>query len=63
MRADDDAQTLVWPAVDQEAISLSNSELVEDSPRFALRRRDPSFEGDLIVSKAKASDFKKWLNL
>lgn len=26
-------------------------------------KTDPSFEGDLIVSKAKTSDFKKWLNL
>ncbi len=25
-------------------------------------KTEPSFDGDLIVSKAKASDFKKWLN-
>ena len=25
-------------------------------------KTEPHFEGDLIVSKAKASDFKKWLN-
>ena len=61
---EDDLNPIYFYLINRQFILQRNSiSRIDDYFNGKLKiKTEPPFDGDLIVSKAKASDFKKWLN-